>query len=310
VGILTDLEVVSLNLLKLQILELIAKNKKITAAAGELGLKQPTVTYHMKSLEQDLGVKLFENRSDKIFLTDAGKALQHYASLINRLAAEAQRITAEYGSLTRGRLSIGASYVPATYLLPQVLSHFNAANPGIELAVSVKPTPMIKEKLHNHEIDLGIFSSEAVELSGIRARSLCDDEMVVICSPGHPLAKLPELDPGWIAASNFILHGAASSTRSLTDRWLAQHQVQLVQPLELDSIEAIKQTVRQARHIAFISRLAVLEELQQGTLVAYPVPRNDFRRSIYCCYNTNRYDSRLTERFIDALAAPQAESLF
>lgn len=275
--------------------------KKITAVANKLGLKQPTVTYHMKSLEQDMGVKLFETRTDKIFLTEAGKAMHHYASLINRLASEAERIVYEFGTLTRGHLTIGASYVPATYLLPRVLSKFAEMNPNIGLSVSVKPAPVIKEKLMNHEIDLGIISAEPFVLPPISARNLCKDELMVIYSPDHHLAAQEKIDPGWIAASNFALHGSTSSTREMTDRWLKQHRVKLERTLELDSIEAIKQTVRQGNHIAFISKLAVQEEFRQGVLLGQAVPYNDFQRSIYCCYNKERYDSRLTEQFITAL---------
>ncbi|MBJ6360977.1 LysR substrate-binding domain-containing protein [Paenibacillus sp. GCM10012307] len=290
-----------MNLLKLQILELIEQHKKITAVANKLGLKQPTVTYHMKSLEQEMGVKLFETRADKIFLTEAGKAMHHYAALINRLASEAERIVYEFGSLTRGHLTIGASYIPATYLLPRVLNKFAELNPNIGLSVIVEPASLIKEKLMSHDIDLGLISSEPFVLPPISARNLCKDELMVIYSPDHHLAAQDKIDPGWIAASNFILHGSTSSTRDMTDRWLKQHRVQLVRMIELDSIEAIKKMVRQGNHIAFVSRLAVEDELRQETLLGQPVPYNDFQRSIYCCYNKERYDSRLTEQFINAL---------
>ncbi|MGF7050217.1 DNA-binding transcriptional LysR family regulator [Paenibacillus sp. DS2015] len=290
-----------MNLLKLKIVELLEKHKKITAVANVLELKQPTITYHMKRLEQDMGVKLFESRGDKTFLTAPGRALLHYASRINKLAQEAERVVKEYGSLARGKLTIGASYVPATYVLPEVLSDFSKANSGIELSVLVKPAPIIKEKLWNHEIDLGIISSEPFEKSFLSTHSLCEDELVVIFSPDHHLASYEELNPGLIATANFVLHGKESSTREMTTRWLNNHQVGLVGPIELDSIEAIKQTVQQGGHIAFISGLAVQEEVKQGRLLMRQVPHANFERSIHCCYNKDRYDSRLTEKFIDTL---------
>lgn len=91
-----------MNLLKFQIVELLDKHRKVTAVAEVLGLKQPTVTYHMKSLEQEYGVKLFEPRMDKVILTEAGRALLHYAGKINSLAAEARRTAQEYGTPGRG----------------------------------------------------------------------------------------------------------------------------------------------------------------------------------------------------------------
>lgn len=290
-----------MNLLKLKIVELLEKHKKITAVANVLELKQPTITYHMKRLEQDMGVKLFESRGDKTVLTAPGRALLHYASRINKLAQEAERVVKEYGSLARGKLTIGASYVPATYVLPEILSDFSKANPGIELSVLVKPAPIIKEKLWNHEIDMGIISSEPFEKPFLSTHSLCEDELVVIFSPDHHLASYEILNPGLIATANFVLHGKDSSTREMTARWLNNHQVDLIGPIELDSIEAIKQTVQQGGHIAFISGLAVQEEVSQGRLLMRQIPNANFNRSIYCCYNKDRFDSRLTEKFIDTL---------
>lgn len=77
----------NLSLLKLHIVELLNKHHKITTVAELLGLKQPTVTFHMKNLEREFGVKLFDTRMGKIILTDAGNALLHYATKINALAA-------------------------------------------------------------------------------------------------------------------------------------------------------------------------------------------------------------------------------
>ncbi|WP_438348441.1 LysR substrate-binding domain-containing protein [Paenibacillus sp. FA6] len=290
-----------MNLLKYQIVELLEKHKKITTVANALELKQPTITYHMKKLEQHMGVKLFESRSDKTLLTAPGRALLHYASRINKLTREAERVVMEYGSLARGNLTIGASYVPATYVLPEILSDFSKANPGIELSVLVKPAPIIKEMLWNHEIDLGIMSSEPFEMSFLSTQSLCEDELVVIFSPDHHLASYEVLNPGLIATANFVLHGKDSSTREMTTRWLNDHQVGLIGPIELDSIEAIKQTVQRAGHIAFISGLAVQDELKRGHLLMRQIPNAHFQRSIYCCYNKDRYESQLTEKFIDAL---------
>ncbi|MEI0737267.1 LysR family transcriptional regulator [Paenibacillus sp. JTLBN-2024] len=148
-----DLTMMNLNLLKLQIIELLEKHHKITTVADLLGLKQPTVTFHMKNLEREFGVKLFDARMGRIILTDAGRALLHYASKINALASEAQRVVNDFDTLKQGTLSIGASYVPATYILPSILDSFTKSFPGIRVTLSVKTAPAIMQMLHSHQID-------------------------------------------------------------------------------------------------------------------------------------------------------------
>lgn len=232
-----------MNLIKLQIVELIDKHHHMTSVAELLGIKQPTVTFHMKSLEEEMGVRLFESRSGKTFLTEAGQALLHYSVKINALTQEARRVVKEYDSLYRGTLHIGASYVPATYLLPTILNTFSQEFPGIRIVLSVKPSPVIREMLIRHQIDLGVISSEPFVGPALQAETLCEDDLVLICSPQHGLAQKDALTPDHIAQIPFALHGNESSTRRLTNQWLAQHDIRLRSTVEMDSLEAIKQLV-------------------------------------------------------------------
>ncbi|MCF2716792.1 LysR family transcriptional regulator [Paenibacillus sp. 203] len=292
----------NLSLLKLHIVELLNKHHKITTVAEFLGLKQPTVTFHMKNLEREFGVKLFDTRMGKIILTDAGNALLHYASKINALAAEAERVVREFDTLQRGSIRIGASYVPATYLLPAVLHRFAREHPGIHIALSVKTAPVIKDMLARHEIDLGIISAEPFQSPTLLSESLGEDELILICSPTHPLANETDLTPELIASSSFVLHGKESSTRHVTDKWLERGSRRLPSYLELDSLEAIKQAVMLGEHISFVSRIAVQSEVERGLLVVRPIPGQSVERYIYMVSNKDRHRSALIHRFTEYLS--------
>jgi DNA-binding transcriptional LysR family regulator len=290
-----------MNLMKLKIVELLEQHKKITAVADALGLKQPTVTFHMKTLEQEFGVQLFEARSGKIYLTEAGRALYHYSIKINSLAHEAQRVVQEFDQLGRGSLKIGASYVPGTYILPRIISSFATIHPKINLTLIVKTAPVIKELLLNHEIDLGIISCEPFHLPPLTAEIFCEDELVLVFSPRHKLAEDPELDPGKLADLPFVLHSPDSSTRQMTMKWAQSNHIELNGQLELDSLEAIKQTVMLGEGISFVSRLAVSKEVERGELVCRPIPQNVYKRHIFCTYNLDRSQSALMDSFAQHL---------
>ncbi|WP_211746287.1 LysR family transcriptional regulator [Paenibacillus sp. Marseille-Q4541] len=298
----------NLNLLKLKIVELLDKHNKITTVADLLGLKQPTVTFHMKNLERDFGVKLFDARMGKIILTDAGFALLHYASKINALASEAQRVVNEFDTLRQGTLSIGASYVPATYILPAVIDAFTKAYPRIHISLSVKTAPVITGMLQSHEIDIGIISTGSFHQAPLKAKAICPDELVLICSPSHPCANQAEWSPEWIASSTFVLHGESSSTRRITDQWLEQQGIHPSPKLELDSLEAIKQAVMLGEHVSFISRMAVQSEVDRGLLRMWPIPESIPVRQVYVLTNQDRYLSATSRRFIDFLEDYQQNS--
>jgi len=291
----------SLNLIKLQIVELIDKHHHMTSVAELLGIKQPTVTFHMKSLEEEMGVRLFESRSGKTFLTEAGQALLHYSVKINALTQEARRVVKEYDSLYRGTLHIGASYVPATYLLPSMLNTFSQEFPGIRIVLSVKPSPVIREMLMRHQIDLGIISSEPFVGPNLQADPLCADDLVLICAPQHALTRKEVLEPDHISQVPFALHGNESSTRRLTNQWLEQHAVRLRSTVEMDSLEAIKQLVLLGGHISFMSRMAVQWEEQHGLIQVLPIPGEQAPRHIYTVHNKDRHPSVQMNRFKEVL---------
>ncbi|GAB1158543.1 LysR family transcriptional regulator [Paenibacillus illinoisensis] len=290
-----------MNLIKLQIVELIDKHHHMTSVAEILGIKQPTVTFHMKSLEEEMGVRLFESRSGKTFLTEAGQALLHYCVKINALTQEARRVVQEYDSLYRGTLHIGASYVPATYLLPPMLNTFSREFPGIRIVLSVKPSPVIREMLMRHQIDLGVISSEPFVGPILQLDPLCADDLVLICAPQHALASREVLEPDHISQIPFALHGNESSTRRLTNQWLEQHAVRLRSTVEMDSLEAIKQLVLLGGHISFMSRMAVQWEEQHGLIQVLPIPGDQAPRHIYMVHNKDRHPSVQMNRFKEVL---------
>lgn len=297
-----------MNLMKLRIVELIDRHHNMTLVAEILGIKQPTVTFHMKSLEEEMKVKLFESRSGKTFLTEAGQALLHYAVKMNALAQESKRVVREYDSLYRGTLHIGASYVPATYLLPRILNAYTREFPGIRISLSVKPSPVIREMLSRHQLDLGIISSEPFTEQSLLAEALCSDNLVLVCAAAHPLSQSDTLDPEQIARTPFALHGADSSTRQLTDQWARRHGVRLRSTVELDSLEAIKQLVLLGHHISFISRMAVRREREQGWLHTLPIPGHRASRYIYSVHNTDRLSSVQVSRFEEMLKGIGSEA--
>lgn len=290
-----------MNITKLKIVELLEKHNKVTTVAELLNLKQPTVTFHMKNMEKDFGVKLFESRMGKILLTDAGYALYHYAVKISSLAAEAERAVREFDKLRKGSLQIGASYVPATYLLPGVLHRFAELYPGVHISLSVKTAPIVREMLERQEIDLGIISSDSFESPELDTQPICEDDLVLIFSPDHPFASMPNPTAEQIASSFFVMHAMESSTRRLTEKWLQNQHRYLPSYLELDSLEAIKQTVMLGKHISFVSRLAVQAEIERGLLEMRPIPGQRPKRYVYMATNKQRYRSALLARFTDEL---------
>lgn len=184
-----------MNFIKLDILVLLDQHQKITAVAEALGVKQPTVTFHMKSLEEQYGVPLFEVYGGKYKLTNSGKALLHYARKIRALGLEAGRVMAEQRSPARGSFHIGASYVAGTYLLPAWIHKFCQLYPDVEVKLTIRTAPVIRQMLSERQIDLGFIAAQQTDhADGLRREVICEDRLVAAFSASHPLNELNRLN--------------------------------------------------------------------------------------------------------------------
>lgn len=265
-----------MNLLKLEIVVLIKKYKKLTIVAEKLGVKQPTITFHIKSLEEELGVSLFELRSGRYFLTEAGEALHHYACKIDALMKEARRVTQEFKDFHKGAITIGASYVPATYLLPEIVYQFQCEFPNIKITLMVKTAPEIRTMLQNHEIDLGVISAAPFDESLLKQTNVMPDTLVLSFSKEHHFSKKENVSLQDIEKERILLHRNPSTTRDLLTKWMLAHNITFQSEIELDSLETMKQILKYGNGVAFISKLAIEQEVQRNELRYIPILNLNF----------------------------------
>ncbi|MCU5689263.1 LysR family transcriptional regulator [Bacillus cereus] len=292
-----------MNLLKLEIVVLIKKYKKLTIVAEKLGVKQPTITFHIKSLEEELGVSLFELRSGRYFLTEAGEALHHYACKIDALMKEARRVTQEFKDFHKGAITIGASYVPATYLLPEIVYQFQCEFPNIKITLMVKTAPEIRTMLQNHEIDLGVISAAPFDESLLKQTNVMPDILVLAFSKEHHFSKKENVSLQDIEKERILLHRNPSTTRDLLTKWMLAHNITFQSEIELDSLETMKQILKHGNGVAFISKLAIEQEVQRNELRYIPIPEFEFQRNIYTIHHEDRWNSKIISFLLQSITS-------
>jgi len=144
----------------------VANTLSFSKASKELHVSQPTISVQVKNLEQDLGVKLFQQFGKKIYLTEIGIGLSHYAKRIFNLADEAELYISDCKGLSKGKLLIGASTTPGIYLLPQVLGQFKKSCPGIETILEIGNTLEMEEKILTNQLEVALVCGEAPDNKG------------------------------------------------------------------------------------------------------------------------------------------------
>ncbi|MRN54446.1 LysR family transcriptional regulator [Paenibacillus monticola] len=261
-----------MNIMKLQIVVLIEKYKKVTDVAAELGLKQPTVSFHMKNLESELGTSLFEYRSGRVLLTDAGRALHQYAVKIVSLAADAERSVKQSTSTSQGSLELEAGYIPATYILPKSISQFMNINLGVQFSLSVQSDALVRERLRSREIQLAVLHSTDWSDESFSFQLIARDEAVLIFAPGHHFEGVRNLTPEQVAREPWIQHVSGSSLRGTADRWAQLNNVRLWNRAELNSPASVKGIIREGGTVGIYSRAGIEAELALGQLKFTSLP--------------------------------------
>jgi DNA-binding transcriptional LysR family regulator len=283
---------------QLRIVVLLAEYKKLTAVAARLNIKQPSVSFHMKKLEQEAGVPLFIHRHKLILFTEEGKALLHYAARIVSWSEEAEQVLSDYAQSKLGKIVIGSSNTPATYLLPKLLGKMREVYPEVNIVLQIKNTPQIVDMVKKFEINFGLVAENKIDDPELVITPLVDDELGLVVYPDHPLAQTEVIGPELLQNEKWILRDQDSSSRRMMEIWSGQYQIDGKGGMELGTTEAIKRAVICRLGISVLSRLAVEDEVKNGQLIYKSLDSRTLSRSIFFIYHKNRFLTPIVKEFI------------
>ncbi|WP_030020927.1 LysR family transcriptional regulator [Streptomyces monomycini] len=165
----------------------VADTRHFTRAAEREHVAQPSLSQQIKALERELGADLFHRARGHITLTDAGRTLLPLARRILADTETARREVQEVAQLRRGRLRLGAPPSLCASLVPDVLSVFHAAYPGVELVVHEDGSQDLVRVLAAGELDLALIITPLPEQApALATAELLREELVVVSAPDRP----------------------------------------------------------------------------------------------------------------------------
>ena len=285
---------------RLQVFHTVARHLSFTKAAEQLFMTQPAVTFQIKQLEEQFNARLFERSHGKIALTPAGRLVMEYAGRILGLSEEMETRVAELTGTMSGPLLLGASTTIAEFILPRILGEFKVEHPQVHTHLTVGNSEMIESRVADHALDLGLIESPS-HLPALATEVCCEDELVLICQPGHRFAAAASVKPQAFAGEPFIGRELGSGTREFMDQYLrgcgvAPEDLNVV--MELGSPEAIKGVVETGLGVSIVSHATVAKERKLGTLAAVRLdPR--LMRTFSIVQSKEKFRSRLLATFIE-----------
>lgn len=272
-----------MNLHHLKVFLAIAQTGSISAGAARLFISQPAVTREIRELEARLRLPLFDRQSRGVSLTAAGQRLLPYAERIFALEQAAERDLQAFANLDCGELHLGASATLGSYLLPALIARFHQQHPDLQLSLQIDNTAASLRQLEHNTITLafieGPFAPEQ-----FNHRHLGTDALLPVASPSHPLAKQVAVSPAELAAAALLIREQGSGTRATLEQ---AYQALGLQPriaMALGNSEALKRSLLAGQAVAWISELAVQEELRSGQLCRLPVTGLHISRDMHAVW--------------------------
>ncbi|MDM1071505.1 LysR family transcriptional regulator [Empedobacter brevis] len=258
---------------RLKVFDTVARRLNFTKAANELNITQPAVTKHIKEIELNLNIKLFERNGTKIKLTQAGEILVKYTEEIFSVY---QKIEFEIGQLQekqKGHLRLGASTTIAQYVLPPILAEFRKRFPEIQLNLVIHNSEKIEDLLTNNKIDVGLIEAQ-IKNRTFHYFPFMKDEIVLVARQNHPLSTKNHLKTDDLLQIPFVLRESGSGTLETIDLALKAKNIKLNElktEIRLGSTESIKSYLLHSDALAFLSVQSILQELKSHTLTIIDV---------------------------------------
>lgn len=280
-----------MNLQRLRYFKAAAEYGSLRKAAEALAISQPSLSRQIQILEHEVKAPLFVRSNKRVVLTEAGQLLVNRADNILREVGEVRH---EIAALSRERntiIKIGAIQSTCDYLLPHAIKVFRAQFPNVKVAVYGNRSTEIVEKVGRGLIDIGIVAAPVCD-PRVTASSLANDPFAFVASPSHQYSALSELSLAYLKGEPFINFPRGYPIREQIEQVAAEFGLSLNVVIELESIEAIKELVRQGVGVSLLPSSTLSGEKTRRELACIRLADNPIVREILAVRKADEPASR------------------
>jgi DNA-binding transcriptional LysR family regulator len=250
----------------LKVFVAVFKNRSFSRASEQLHLTQPTISDHIRSLEQEFDCRLFDRLGRSILPTKEAEVLYlHAIDIIERTDA-LKAVIGQFRTEPHGELVIGGSTIPGTYLIPSFVAKFRETYPEIVFRIVIGDSRSVVERLLDHDLLIGIVGTQ-LNHDQLLYEPFYDDELVVVAN--RQFVTKQTMTFSEFLKLPFVMREEGSGTRREIERILAAkgHSLdKLIISGIFDTTDAVKQAVIAGLGVAILSRLAVGREITSGIL--------------------------------------------
>lgn len=291
------MDIKNLDYYPIKVFYTVATEKSFSRAATKLLRTQPAVSMMVRRLESDLGEKLIDRSGREFILTDVGRVVLEYAHRFENLQRDLENSLAELRDNAAGRLVIGANESTTLYLLRH-LQRYRRSFPRVKVQVRRSLSSRIPEQLIRGDLELGVISYDPGD-KRLEVRVIYNDRLTFVVSPQHRFAGRDALSITELGMEIFIAHNVASPYRDIVLSEFQRRKIQINMDVEMPTVESIRKLVQRNEGVAFLPKMCVQQELEQGTLKEINVSELEVERKIYLVYPADRTPSHAARAFLE-----------
>ena len=269
-------------------------------AAEELYIAQPTISLHVRQLEEELQTKLLIRTTKSLEVTEKGREVYEYAASILQLR---DRITERCTHSERRIIRLGASTIPSAYILPEVLPAYVKRHPATYFTIDQGDSRSVTEKLAEGVTDIALVGMKPLS-ADIAAEPFYEDSVVIITPVREPFLTMKETNAATLQKlfeEPVILREEGSGSLKAANTFLANAgytENNLRVAARTNDPEAIKNLVVRGLGISMISSKAAEDYSRENRLLVFSFPEISGRRTLYIA---TRKHAALPERAKDFL---------
>jgi DNA-binding transcriptional LysR family regulator len=275
----------------------VSRLRSFSRAAEKLLVTQPAISAQIRTLENEVGARLFDRDGGKVTFTAAGKVFEPFAEHCLQCHNHIMVAVGELHRTPRGEISVSANEATSLYVLPAVFAQFKRQYSRVGLSIVRADRLKTVESVLSREVDFGVVSLP-VKDARLTVDTLHRDDVVVVAPSNHPLAargsvKFAEILP------HALLLPKQGRQRELIEDLFRSNDVQPRVAMEVESSELLKRLIVAGLGIGFLPRSNVLDDEKSGTLKILKVEGIRLNRELALIYRKDKTLTRAAHVFLE-----------
>ena len=290
-----------MDLWQLNIFVAVVENKSFSRASEAINLSQPTVSSHIKELEDYFKCQLLDRLGKITEPTKAGEILYQQAKKILSLKDQTETAMHDFLGRTKGSLALGGSTIPSGYILPRIIGPFSKEFPDIHIDIFSGDTFQIVEQIKKGSIEVGLVGAKTDD-PRISQEKFTADEMRLIVPADHKWADKTVVGLPELLKETFIAREKGSGTWQSILKSMARAGFDpktLNAPVTMGNTVSVIQGILHHVGISILSTIAVRDDINNGRLKALSVKGLDLNRFFYLTISPKRSLSPICKKFIE-----------